>query len=79
MTLYKKRYCFLSQLVLGEGISYALGIAMSGEPDTVLTNDPVYLAILFPEPFGPSRGCQLGYPLGKWILHLPVTLCTQRH
>ena len=30
-----------------------------GEPDTALTSDPAYLAILSPKPFGPVRGLQL--------------------
>ena len=49
VTLHTWRYCFLSHSVLGEGVSYAY-------PVPALTSDPAYLAILFPEPFGPRRG-----------------------
>ena len=32
VTLRTRRYCFLVYSVLGEGISYALALPMSGEP-----------------------------------------------
>ena len=41
-----------------------------------LTSDPAYPEILFPELFGPGRGCELGYSLGNQFLHLRVTLRT---
>ena len=30
---------------------------MPGEPVPALTSDPVYPAILYPDLFGPERGC----------------------
>ena len=51
------QYCFLVYLILREGVSYALAMPMSGEPDTALTSDPTYMAILFPSVFDPERGC----------------------
>ena len=44
-----------------------------------LTSDLAYLVILFPELFGPGRGCLLGYSLGNRFLHSPVTLRTRRY
>ena len=44
---------------------------------TALTSDPAYPAILFPEPFGPERGCQLDYSLGNRFLHSPPPLCVR--
>ena len=57
VTLRTRQYCFLVYSVLGAGISYALAMPMSGEPDTALTSDPAYPATLIPGPFGPGRGC----------------------
>ena len=44
-----------------------------------LTSDPACPAILFPEAFGPERGCLLGYSLGNRFLHSPVTMRTRRY
>ena len=69
MVLHTWRYSFLSYLVLGQGVSYALDIAIFGKPDTALTSDPVYLAILFPKSFGVLA-------IRELILHLLVALYT---
>ena len=49
VTLRTWQYCLLSHSVLEEGASYAYWVP-------ALTSDLVYLAILFPELFGPGRG-----------------------
>ena len=54
-------------------------MAIFGEPDAALTSDPMYPSTLISGLFGPGRGCYIGYSLGNQILHLPVTLCTQRY
>ena len=60
VTLRTRQHCFLVYSVLGEGDSVLgelLARLLIGEPDTVLTSGPVSPAILFPELFGPGRGC----------------------
>ena len=49
VSLRTQGYCYLRHSDLGEVVSY-------GYPVPVLTNDPAYLAILFPELLGPGRG-----------------------
>ena len=50
VTLHTRRYCFLSHLVLGEGISYALAMSMSREP-----------VLHLPVALGTRRYCFLSY------------------
>lgn len=48
---------FPGLLVLGEVISYGLLVMAVVGNITVLTSDPRYPVTLFPELFGPGRGC----------------------
>ena len=50
VTLRTRRYCFLSWESL-------LARLFTGEPETALTSDPAYPAILIPGLFGPERAC----------------------
>ena len=56
VTLRNRRNCFLSHLVLGEGVTYAYTVP-------ALTSDPAYMSIFFLSQLVLGEGISYAYPV----------------